>query len=522
MGRAGRTADAITAFRHALAMLEPESTTGRAEAYFGLALTQSVLGWTHTAAANYRKVLALKPDSGAAANNLGNVLMVQGDHAGALECFRRACRLNPADHNAHSNWLQALQYGPDVTPGILFSAHREWNRQHGWPVYSRSKQRPHQNPPLDGRPIKLGFVSPDLHHHAVGVLLLGALEALKPEHCHVTGYDTGVVEDAVSARLQAAADQWVEAALLDDACLAERVRADRIDVLFDLSGHTSQNRLLVFARKPAPVQVSWLGYVGTTGLAAMDHILGDWYHCPQGYEPYHAEQVLRMDRSYLCFAPPADGPGPDEPVKPRPCEQNGFVTFGSFNNVAKITPDVIAAWAEIVRGVPESRLVLRSPGFDSPVARDLIHGLWQASGGPPGQFATLRGLGHTELLNAYDAIDIALDTFPYSGGLTTLEALWMGVPVVTFPGDTFAGRHSTSHLANLGLPELIARDRADYVKLATLLARDGPWRASYADLRRRFARSALCDGPGWAREFLELMRGAFLRREQDRCFSEGG
>ena len=329
----------------------------------------------------------------------------------------------------------------------------------------------------------------------------------------------------------AAADRWVETAELSDEQLAEQIRNDRIDILFDLGGHLGGNRLLVFARKPAPIQVKWVGYPGSTGLTAMDYLLADRWQVEAGGEEYCPEKVLRLPDGYVCFDPPGDAPevGPLPalavgwtsqsvqssltPASLTPCPSPEYgrgdpvVTFGSFNNPAKITPCVVAAWAEILRRVPGSRLMLKYQGFDQPGTRRHYEELFAARGIAPERLELLGWSPRARMLAEYNRLDLVLDPFPYSGGITTCEALWMGVPVITLPGKTFAGRHSLSHLSNVGLTETVARDVADYVELAVQLAHDLPRLAKWrVELRGQVARSPLCDGPRFAANLMKALR----------------
>jgi predicted O-linked N-acetylglucosamine transferase (SPINDLY family) len=318
----------------------------------------------------------------------------------------------------------------------------------------------------------------------------------------------------LTERIKVACDTWRDTWTMGDETLAEQVRADRIDILFDLAGHTGE-RMLVFARKPAPLQATWIGYVGTTGLTAMDYLIADRYHVPPGSEQHYRERVIRLPEDYVCFDPPSDAPE----VGPLPAFQNGFVTFGCFNNSAKISSDVAALWAEVLTRVPRSRLVLRYRWLHDVRTRARYRDWFTSRGIDPARLDFAGGVPPAELLATYNRIDIALDPFPYSGGLTTCEALWMGVPVLTFPGVTFAGRHSLSHLANVGLKQLVAVSPADYVALAVSWTSALDWLADLRHgLRAQMAASPLCDGPRFAAHFLAALRGiwrAWCEAEQN-------
>jgi protein O-GlcNAc transferase len=312
----------------------------------------------------------------------------------------------------------------------------------------------------------------------------------------------------MTRRFQAAATEWRDVFGMSHERLAGQVRADRIDILFDLAGHTARNRLAVFARKPAPVQVSWIGYEGTTGLAAIDYLLADRFLVPEGGERDFRETVLRMPDGYLCYDPPSAAPPPGPP----PALRNGFATFGSFNNPAKITPEVVAVWSEVLRGAPASRLVMMYRGLGERAVRERYLALFAAHGVEPGRL-DLRPWGtYADYLDTYHRVDVTLDPFPFSGGTTTCESLWMGVPVVTLPGRTFAGRHSLSHLSNLGLTETVAGSPGEYAALAVSLAGD-PRRLSAlrAELRPRVSASPLCDGGRFAAGFASLMKSVYFK-----------
>jgi predicted O-linked N-acetylglucosamine transferase (SPINDLY family) len=428
----------------------------------------SELGKPGESATYCRRALELKPDCAEAHNNLGMALKAQGRLDEALSCFRRALELKPDYAEAHSNQLLALQYCAGVNPGELAEAHAAYDRQHAVPLRAATRQSGTvQHRP--GRP-RLGFVSPDLGRHPVGYFLVHVLENLRRQQYETVCYSDRMIKDDMTRRFQAASILWRDVNWMTDKWLTEQIRADRIDILFDLAGHTGRNRLLVFARRPAPVQITWIGYEGTTGLSTMDCLLADRHMVPEGSEGWYREKVLRMPDGYLCYDPPDIAP----PVGPLPALQNGYATFASFNNPAKITPDVVAVWARVLRRVPTAQLLLKYYGLDQNGAKQRYLELFSAQGIEPHRLEFLPASLLAEYLATYQKIDLVLDAFPFSGSTTTCEALWMGVPVITCPGETFASRHSLSHLSNVGLTETIARDLEDYVEVAVSLARDLP------------------------------------------------
>jgi predicted O-linked N-acetylglucosamine transferase (SPINDLY family) len=389
----------------------------------------------------------------------------------------------------------------------LAEAHARYDRQHAAPL--RGAIARHEN--VDARPgsLRLGFVSPDLGKHPVGYFLVQLLENIDRKQHATICYSDRIGKDDLTHRLQSAASQWRDVIGMSDQRLAEQIHADRIGVLFDMAGHTAHNRLLVFARKPAPIQVTWAGYVGTTGLKVMDYLLADRYEVPPGAERHYQERVLRMPEGYVCYDPPIDAPA----VASLPALNRGEMTFGCFNNPAKITRQVIDIWARILRRLPGAQLVLKYKGWnDSGVARRFTE-MFASQAIDPGRLEFLGNSPHHELLAEYNRIDLALDPFPYCGGLTTCEALWMGVPVLTCPGTTFAGRHSLSHLSNIGLTETIAGDMDEYVELAVSLAGDLPRLAALrASLRQRMAASPLCDGKRFANNFIAMLQDVWEKR----------
>jgi predicted O-linked N-acetylglucosamine transferase (SPINDLY family) len=551
----GKLDEAVACYRRAL-----ELKSDYAEAHSNLGHALKDQGSLDDAVSSCRRALELKPNYAAAQNNLGNALKDQGNLDDAVACYRRALELKPDFAQAHSNLLAALQYRDDVTPTVLAEVHAEYDRRHAAPLggdaaatvhgglspsavggqahfsalgvhekkhpvgrkmsqspaaYERLRAAQHASVGDRHGRLRLGFVSPDLGRHPVGYFLVRVLENLrqtgKGENIRVETicYSDRIVKDDLTRRLQAAATQWRDTTGTSDQRLAEPIRSDAVDILFDLAGHTAHNRLLMFARKPAPIQITWLGYVGTTGLRAMDYILADGRQIPPESEVHYREKVLRLPDGYVCFDAPEDAP----PVGPLPAWDRGQVSLGCFHNPAKITPRVIEIWARILRRLPTARLVFKYKGWNDRGVAWRYAEMFAAQAIDPGRVEFLGWSPHAELLAAYQDIDLALDPFPYSGGLTTCEALWMGVPVVTCPGETFASRHSLSHLTNVGLTETIAQDLDQYVELAVRLAGDLPQLAALRDgLRQRMAASPLCDGKRFAANLTYMMQRVWEQR----------
>jgi predicted O-linked N-acetylglucosamine transferase (SPINDLY family) len=497
----GRLEEAVAAYRHAL-HLQP----GCAEAYSNYGVLLADQGRPGEAEAAHRQALSLMPDYAEGHNNLGNALRAQGRLDEAVAAYQQTLRLKPDYAEAHSSLLFTLHYRPGVTPAELVAAHAEYERRHAAPL--RAAWRPHANTPDPERRLRLGFLSPDLRRHPVGYFAVRCLENLDPARAEVVCYNNALKSDSLTDRFRAAAAVWRDVVGWGDERLAGQVRADGIDVLFDLAGHTARNRLLAFARKPAPVQVTWIGYEGSTGLAAMDYILADSAVIPASEEAHYCERVLRLPDSYVCYDPPAAAP----PVAAPPAPGRGYVTFGCCNNPAKVTAPVIELWSRILLQVPGSRLVLKYRGMDDPACAGRFREGFAARGIDAGRLELLGPSSYEEYLAHYGGIDVALDPFPFCGGVTTCEALWMGVPVVTCPGPTFAGRHSLSYLSSVGLAELVAGDPEQYVQVAVRLARDWPRLAELrAQLRTQMAGSPLCDGRRFAANLLAVVRGAWRR-----------
>ena len=489
----GKLDEAVACYRRALE-LKPDY----AEAHNNLGNALKDQGKLDEAVACYRRALELKPDYAEAHNNLGNALKDQGKLDEAVACYRRALELKPDYAEAHSNLLFALQYCTGVTPAALAEAHAEYDRRHAAPLRACHRAACEDVRDRHGR-LRLGFVSPDLGRHPVGYFLVRVLENLSQEQHETICYSDRIVKDDLTHRLQAAATQWRDVVGMSDERLAEQIRADRIDILFDLAGHTAHNRLLVFARKPAPIQITWIGYEGTTGLAAMDYLLADRHVVPQEAERHYREQVLRMPDGYVCYDPPAYAPpvGPLPALKQRICDlrqfqQSGQDHAGSRGGLGQDPPPAAdgAAGPEVSRAGRSDREAAVSRAVCRPRRGSAAAGL-----------VAVR-VPYADYLATYQQVDVALDPFPFSGSATTCEALWMGVPVVTCPGETFASRHSLSHLSNVGLTETIARDLDEYVELAVSLAGDLPRLAALrAGLRERMAASPLCDGKRFASQF---------------------
>jgi protein O-GlcNAc transferase len=495
----GRQAEAAAVLQRAVE-LRPDY----ANAYNNLGIALKLLGRFAEATASFRRGLQSQDGFWEAHFQLGNILKDQGRVEEAIESYERVLEYQPHAVTTHNNLLCTLNYRDGITLEQLAAAHARFDRTFGEPY--RSQIRPHENDLDPDRPLRIGFVSPDLHRHPVGFLTVRMFDHLDRSQVEATCYNTSLTSDDITARIKANAASWRDAPGWNDERLTQAIRDDRIDILFDMTGHTRDSRLLVFARKPAPIQISWAGYVGTTGLRTMDYLLADAHEVPPEAEVHYCERVLRMPDGYICYEPAACAPA----VSPVPALERGHVTFGSFNNQAKLGRRTVETWSRILHRVPGSRLVLKYYAMSNPAVAGRLREMFAGHGIEPDRIDCLGTTSHAEQLERYRDIDIALDPFPYNGGLTTLEALWMGVPVVSCPGETFAGRHSLSHLSNIGLTTTIARDLDDYVSIAESLAGDLPALARLREgLREQMQSSPLCDGERFARHFEQVMRGVW-------------
>ncbi len=426
--------------------------------------------------------------------NLANALVLLGEQRAGVAAARRAGELAPEMHLAWRTLAAALVYAEDDAAALRSIAERAAATLPPRPAAGVLAHDP-------GRRLRLGLLSPKLRTHPVGWLTVAGFEHLDPEAFELVCFAQAPSADPLQRRFAAVAAEWHEVVLRPPAEVAARVRARGIDVLIDLGGWGDDGMLAACAERPAPVQVKWVGnQSATTGLAAIDWMLTDRWQTPAGTECFYTERLFRMPDGYVCYTPPVQAPE----VAPLP---EGETTFACFNNLAKITPLVIATWAAILRRVPQSRLLLKANQFGDPATAARIAAAFAAEGIAADRLDLQGATPHRAHLAAHAAAHVVLDPFPYSGGLTTCEALWMGVPVVTLPGGSFASRHSLSHLSNVGLTDWVAADRAAYVEIAVRRAADRDRLAALrGDLRPRMAASPLCDAPRFGRALGDALR----------------
>lgn len=448
----------------------------------------------YTAAlAHFDRALALNPSHKHAALNRAKALSGLGRPVDAYDSLRQALAIDPGFAAAHSNLIFKQQYDPNISAADLFAEARAWNTAHALP--STVALAPVNPDP--GRVLRVGYVSPHFNDHPVGYFVEPVFAHHDCNNVSVVCYSDSLAEGPQSHKLRASRVVWHDVTGENDDALAERIRADGIDILVDLDGHSGPNRLPVFARRAAPLQVTWAGYVGTTGLDAMDYLITDTRQTIDADLPLMTEQPVYMPGNYVAFAPIPHAPA----VGPSPSRDSGFITFGSFNALDKINDRVVALWSEILSTVPGSRLRLITFDLGDPAVRARIKRMFAEQGVSVDHLDLSGKVPRQNLLHAYNSIDIALDPFPYSGGLTTLEALWMGVPVISKrDGDRFASRHSTTHLMAVGLTECVADDAEDYITRAVSLAANLARRETLRQILRETMRtSPVCDGPAFTR-----------------------
>jgi predicted O-linked N-acetylglucosamine transferase (SPINDLY family) len=491
--------EAIGCYRRALE-LKPDY----AEAHNNLGIALGEQEKLDEAVACYRRALELKPDYAGAHNNLGNVLKDQGKLDEAVACYRRAVELAPDRPEIHSNlvYTQVFRLASDAR--TLYEEQRRWSRVHADPL-ARFVE-PHANDRSPDRRLRVGYVSPDFRSHPIGTFLLPLLESHDRQRFEIFCYASVRVPDAMTGRCRVRADVWRDVLGLSDERVAGAIREDRIDILVDLTMHMADNRLLVFARKPAPVQVTYLAYCGTTGLDTMDYRLTDPYLDPPGREePFYRERSVRLPETYWCYRPGIEAP----PANGLPALETGQVSFGSLNNFCKVSPATLAAWSRLLHVVPGSRLLLHAHAGSH---RRRVRTFLAEQGVSPERLTLVDFLPMAEYFGVYRQIDVALDPFPYGGGTTTCDALWMGVPVVSLAGATAVGRGGLSILSNVGLAELAARDAEQYVEIAAALAKDLPRLSELrAGLRSRMQKCPLMDAPRFARNVEAAYREMWRR-----------
>lgn len=485
--RQGRLAKAEAAYRHALAI-----DASNAEAQNNLGIIFQQRGQLLEALASYQSALVIKPNDAEIHNNLGAIYKDLGRMSQAETSFRRALAIKPDYTEARSNLLFIMNYySTHSAVDYLAEAQRYGLSVKNKVTSSFTTWYCQQHPER----LRIGLVLGDLHHHEIGLFLAQLLPELDGSCVEVYAYPTHPKSDELTVRLQNCFSAWQSLIGLSDSAAARLIHADGIHILFDLSGHNNYNRLPVFAWKPAPVQVNWLGFLATTGLAEMDYVLGDTYVTPLEESAIFSESVWQLPDAYRCFTVPDI----QLTVNSLPTLSNNIITFANFNALTHINEAVLSLWARILHTVPQSRLLLKTPQLNNETARQILCE----------QFADLGILPERLLLESdnatlttYHRVDIILDTFPYNGATSSVHALWMGVPVLTLSGDRFTARRGASILANAELSDWIAFDDNDYVSKAVQFATDTHYLVALRmSLRQQLLASPLVDTVSFARHF---------------------
>jgi protein O-GlcNAc transferase len=490
--------DALASYRQAL-RIKPDYV----EAHYNLGTTLQNLKDQESAAASYRRAIEIKPDFVEAYANLGLVLKDLGQLDNAFVHYLRAVEIKPDFVLARNNFLYTLQFVPTIAKQELFDAHKRFGEQFETPL--KANWLAHTNSRDPDKRLKIGYVSGDFRQHAVAFFIEPVLVHHDKSQVEVFCYSNNRVHDVVTDRLCSAVDHWVPCFNLTDDELAQRIRADGIDILIDLSGHTAHNRLLTFARKPAPIQMTYLGYPGSSGLSAMDYRLTD-HHTESGDDQYYTEQLLRLPDSLWCYQPAESMPE----VTPLPALANGYLTFGSFNNFNKIGDGCIALWAKLLRNVPNARLLMAT--VPEGEARARLARQFAELGITGDRVDYCGNLPSREFQRKLQLVDITLDPFPVNGATTTCESLWLGVPVLTLVGERFLSRAGLSVLSAAGLSEFAAASPEHFIAVASDLAKDLPRLATIrAGMRERLRSTPLLDQRRFTRNLEGIYRDAWRR-----------
>lgn len=484
---------------------------GHANSQLNLGLTYQSLGQLAEARAAYQRTLAIEPDNVQARFNIAKMLQDTFDFEAASQAYQAALDVDPrhADSLANLIFVQHYRYPPDeaAQQALIWRVGELNPARPAWPRRAADK-----------KPLRVGLVSADLRKHPVGyflrdVLLALASTAVASGELTLLAYANQALADELTQDIRPVFAAWHTVDLWNDARLDAQIRSDEIDILVDLSGRTAGNRLPVFAAKPAPVQVSWLGYFATTGLQQMDAILADPVCVPMGEESLYVEKVLRLPHTRLCMSPPVVTEPPEVP----PVLQNGFITFGCFQTLPKINAGVLAAWAQILNACPQSRLRLQAPQLNDEGQRARFAGRLQAAGIDAGRVELLGSVSRELYFAAYSTVDILLDTFPYPGGTTTAEALWMGVPTLTLALPGMLGRQGQAMLENVGLADWVTHSEADYVQQAVAWGQGGKdvcekLQRLRGTLRSQAAQSPLFDSARFARDWWAALQGLWREK----------
>lgn len=454
----------------------------------------------------FSRAISLFPDEPVLHNNLGSVLNLLGRPVEARKCFRQALALNPELHAARANLIYTVIMLADESPESICAEHVAWAGIHAEPL--KGQIRPFLNDPDPERKLRIGYVSADFRIHALTIFMDAVFDYFDRSQFDVYCYynNSYRTSDEMTESIRGRVTEFREITDLDDASAAEQIRSDGIDILVDLSGHLRNNRLLVFARKPAPIQMTYLAYPGTTGMSAVDYRITDDLSDPPGaHEHHYREELVRIPDCLWCFRPPKNIPD----VAPLPALKNGYITFGCTNAIIKVTDAMLDVWSDILKNVPKSRLIFATV---PPLGRERVIARLAKNGIGTDRFKMIDRVPREEFWALYAQIDIMLDTFPCNGGTTTCEALWLGAPAITLVGNAFQSRAGFSLLSAIGMTEMVAYTPTEYVIKATALAGDVEKLAAIrADLRSRMLRSPLLDGERFTLNLEKIYRNVWKR-----------
>lgn len=500
----GQFNQAILSYKKAL-LLKPD----HADTLIGLGLSYIGMDeWTQ-AQQFYEHVLQQNPKHAGALDNLANVMVSQGRAELAIPYYRQALAANPRTAT-YSNLLLCLHYPAPHDPLAVFQEHFAWGALQARGYIAPNFQHTNRS---SNRKLRIGYVTPDLRCHSVVYFIEPLLLHHDRSQFEIFCYlELGVVDD-MTKRLLEFAGTVKNTSDVSNEQVAAMIRKDKIDILVDLAGHTNQNRLLVFAQKPAPIQMTYLGYPNTTGLPMIGYRLTDALVDPPGMtEHLHTEELVRLENGFLCFTPPAESPQ----ITPLPSIQKGYITFGSFNTLAKITAEILEIWAQILLRVPDSRLLIKNAQLTDVTLQRRLHTQLVQLGVDSERVDFIGRTSKEEHMAAFSRVDIALDTFPYHGTTTTCDTLWMGVPVITLAGESHVSRVGVSLLTRIGLSELIADAKEGYIENAVRLANSGKKLSHLRqNLRVMFEDSGLCDGLS----FTQNVESAYRRLWQEWCIA---
>ncbi len=470
--------------------------------HLNLGVALEALGHTQDALQSYQRSLALDPKDAQTHFAIGKLLQRRQDYQGAFASYQRALSLNPHHADALSSLLFTHHYLEDFSPLVNSAWARRLSPSSGL-ARARSASRGALKPLL-----RVGFVSADLREHPVGFFLEATLAQLDRSRLSLFAYSNNIFEDEVSEKLRPHFAQWRVIESLNDQDAAALIEQDQIDVLIDLSGYTAGHRQSLFSLHPAPLQISWLGYFSTTGQPAIDYVLADPVSVPPQEENLFAEKVWRMPSIRYCFTPPENAPETSK----APATERGHITFGSFQTLQKINNRVLRVWAEILKRAPKAQLRIQSTQFDLPLPRSEFESRLTTCGIPLERVHLAAGQSRADYLAAYQEVDLILDTFPYPGGTTTVEALWMGVPTLTLALPGMLGRQGQSIMAAAGLTDWAAGSEADYVAQAIHWAQsaaENPLELAQlrSGLREQVQGSPLFNAARFARDFEQAIEG---------------